>query len=506
MAIRLTHTDTLGLREVREIDGDLLLLPKQEATPYEEFHALRTGGMIPLDGSTIADAVLHTYSLQPEYDRCRQRGAEPSWMNEKPASVQKSLRLTYAITQEDPLSIVGEFPHTGLSYMVREGGFCEEVARACNLFRLHYIKQLGFLQAPWLRERLFDYAVSQHTRFLHSLDVMTIATMIGHNAGLGKRKLHTLRMAAFTHDMGTPAGGDSVKLVDMAAFDEDENYERLLKKHVVEPVLARYGIDRSELIETILNKGTLGKVLDIADKLAYTARDLRECRPFIEFIGKHEDEGGEGLRGLKRLVDQFPYICSVWDDVVIKDGAPAFRSPGRLLAFLKARVLMFRELYYNPYARFGEYLVSRVLVKKLYDEQRVTRDELLEMTDDSLRVRLDKEYDIQGVLESANAHPLCATFRDQEKAEAFLAELKASGNPFALLENNVRAIKPGTHFLMVTKGGVKPLTEAYPGDARELMEMANLAPAIHVYWLAGAESLPRELLTILSRTTRNAQT
>jgi hypothetical protein len=145
--------------------------------------------------------------------------------------------------------------------------------------------------------------------------------------------------------------------------------------------------------------------------------------------------------------------------------------------------VLFRELYYHPRARFGEYLMSRVLVKKLYDAGKLTRDELLSMSDATLEARLNEAYGEFRVLRMFSMASEVCSFKTHEEAETFRYALTQAGHTFVLVENHLNSVKTGAHFLVQTRRGPKPLSEAYPGDARELHEMANMFPAVHVYYL-----------------------
>ncbi len=490
MAQRLTHYDTLGLQDVVKID-DLLILPLARFPNLSESLAIQKFGVVDVDSSTIArnSLSLNMMEMEGRYSSVRREtNGEPSWVNELPIHSRVWLRFWYATTQEDPLAIVNALPHTGVSYMVLDDGLCAEACRVFNIFRLQFVNQLGYLQAPWvaMMDQPFVMPLTNGTRYLHSLDVMMLVSLIGYNFGLTQGELNTLRVAGLTHDRGTPAGGDSVKLIDPKAFDEDAHYERLLREKTGpgkwNAFRDRFQIDEPQLLETILNRGLLGQVLDIADKLAYVARDIETC--LGAFAGSDDSDFYVGTRALKEIIEEFPHVCSIWDSVVREGDQMVFTDPRRLIAFLKARIVLFRELYYHPRARFGEYLISRILVKRLYEEGRVTRDELLEMSDGELERQVDDAYGKRGVLRALSLKCRVESFRTRSEALAFKKRLEESGVTFSLVEDHLHSIKPGTHFLVSTREGPKKLLEACRGDVQELHEMATMLPAVHVYYLS----------------------
>jgi hypothetical protein len=500
MERKLSHHDTLGLQEVVELGGDLLLLPEQTPLPTEEAHTLYAQGVIPTDESLIMETLIHIARYEGEYVSARCNGREPGWINEVPIALRTYLRLNYALREEDPLAIVLDLPYTGLSYMVRDEGLCARAQWKFHLNRLQHVKQLGFLQTPIYNESVKVEPLSQSTRYLHSLDVMAIATVIGNNVRAGSPfaisevEFRALRVAAFTHDACTPAGGDSVKLAAPEDLDEDRNYVRALSRMPWQDMKST-GITKKLLAATIQGEGLLGEILDIADKIAYVARDAHTCLHHIEAGAKNDLYG---MMTLTRLIDRFPYACGIWDSVAVRSGRAVFTDVRRLLAFLKIRVLLFRELYYHPASRFGEFLISRLLVKVLYEQKRLTRDQLLEMTDSDLLQALDAEFGIDAVVRTCSSDlARCATFTGLAEAKTFMEGLRQAGNVFAMLDDNRRAIKPGTHFLVSTKDGPQPLAVADPGSARELDEMARVRPMVHVYYLDGDPALPREHLARL---------
>lgn len=502
MVDALTYHDTLALQDVVGID-DLLILPFVRIPNLSEALALQKAGVISVESSLIARNTLWRGQIGTEEAYCRSRrrdGREPAWVEDLPMRLRAWLRHTYVTTQEDPLVIVGPIPFTGVSYMVLEGGLCEDLMHTFGLFRLSRVKQLGFLQAPWVNilDRPLVTPLSNGTRYAHSHDVSAIASLIGRNVGLKGGEFNTLRAAGLVHDWGTPAGGDSVKLIDTPAFDEDLNFERLLRTRITSEQwkdLARsYGLRKKLLVQTVLNKGLLGQILDIADKIAYVARDIRTC--LTVGVLPQDEDAYVGTRALEELVAENPYICNIWDSVTTSDGQLVFTDPRRLVAFLKARIVLFRELYYHPRARFGEYLISRILVKRLYDRGELTRDELLEMGDSELERKLNDAYGEPNITRVLSTTSKVRSFATREEALEFKRELQTVGVQFILLEDHRFAIKPGTNLLVKTGAGPRRLLEAYRGDAQELHEMANMLPAVHVYYIEnpGTDELLSALL------------
>ncbi len=506
-----THQDLLGLQEVKKIGNDILLLPEQSGNHFEEAHALANAGIIDPSRSVITQAAWKVLELHDGYSAARRHNEEPSWINEMPMSVRTQLRFNYALREEDPLAIVPSMLRpwipgdgfdaqpsfaAGFSYLILSDGLAHDTCQVFSLFRLENIKQLGFLNAPPYNDYLnMRQSLSESTRYLHSLDVYVIATAMGHNLGLSHERLNTLGVLALTHDVRTPAGGDSVKLIDLSSLDEDKNYHKTLDTVDLPFLEKKYGVSRAELLEGIHNRGLLGEILDVADKLAYIARDISQCLHHIEAGSRDEQLG---FRTLLSILRRFPYVCSIWDCVAIENGELYFTDNNRLVAFLKARVLMFRELYYNPMTRHGEFFMSRLFVKMLYDKGELTSEMLLSMNDSALNAFLDARFGGHDTLERASidlAH--VESFKSPEEAEAFAKGLRVAGKRFTMIDDDRRMIKPGTRFKVKTPSGVRTLEEADPGTARELLEMATMLPLVHVYYLENDPHLPPPMIAEL---------
>ncbi len=501
---RLTYTGLLNLQDVVTI-GDLLLLPQESPLPYEEVRAMEEAGIIPLGESALVrnQNMAHSIELTERYvsERARAHGLEPAWIEELPMSMRTRLRVHYAVHEEDPLAIVFALPFTGIRYMIKNGGLCEALCRSCNLWRLDGIKQLGFLQSPWT-EDIIDHRtpLSDGTRYLHSLDVMTIVSLMAKNLRLSQSECNIARMAGLTHDMGTPAGGDSIKMIDPAGLDEDLNYPDILAGYDVDDILRTHRIPRQTLYATIRNEGLCGELLDIADKIGYVARDLHLTRHHI--IGGAREGSQPGLKTLYDCMERYPYVCGLWDSVARRGDHAVFTDPSRLLAFLKVRVLLFRELYYHPRSRFGEFLMSRLLARALYKSGRIDKRALLRMGDYELLRLMDETYgsgqhSIVDTCSSGLAR--CISFPKLEEAHAFVKALRAEGNVFTLIDDDRRSIKTGTRFLVATRKGVATFAEAFPADAQEIEEMARMYPMVHVYYLEGDPAIPREKLALLKK-------
>lgn len=417
-------------------------------------------------------------------------GREPSWVDKLPVEVRRLLRYARPTHDDfEPLAIQNDLPYSGMGYAVMEGGLVDTTLRAFDLYRLANIKQLGYLQDP-IVSGLPVAGVSidfNHSRFGHSLDVAAVLNLMLRNNGFAGPDLYTGQVAGLSHDALTPAGGDTCKFIDPAAFDEDAHYPELLQRHDWSQLRQSYGIDEAALIATVQGHGVLGKLLDLADKIAYVSRDVRA------YLRKYEPHGpvaypGEYLQ-IRDLIDKRPLINGIWDAIRTEGSNVVVRSPKRLADFLKLRVLLFRFLYYHEGARYREFLMSSVLMRYLYETGAVTRDDLIRMTDADLEHLIDRATGRYMTLHALDVQndPRVEVFNTKEQAYAREDELMRDGIVVSCVENLDGAIKPETHYLVETNRGIRPFKEANPRLAEEIEALARLENPIRLYYAASKD-------------------
>lgn len=409
--------------------------------------------------------------LQAEYENhLYENKTEPDWMAQLPLPNQRYIRNQFLIRNEeiDPLAIIPSLPFSGFGYSVKDKGYTERIVRQFGLWRLEGIKQLGYLHYPTIKHDGADMLVREfpHNRYVHSLDVRAVAKLILANNNRSELEHALCDMATLTHDTLTPAGGDSIKWIDQKLFDEDLHYPELMNKidWKLFPEIPENGPEL--LPQIILNRGVLGQVLDIADKVAYVGRDLSAF--YIQGppnLGGHEE--------IRKLLRQQRQPCSVWETARIKDDQLYFVDRKRLINFLAIRATLFSRLYQHPSSRFKELFVKTVTQKRLYETSKLSRDQLLSMQDIHLHMMIDQEIG-HGFMDSfvgLNEERL-ETFDTEDTARARKQQLIGSGRPVVMMEKAFTA-KAGVHFMVQTKNGLKPLSEAEPEAAayiRDLMK------------------------------------
>lgn len=388
-------------------------------------------------------------------------------------------------------------PYTGLGYALPETGVLSDAFHAFNIKRLFKIFQLSKLSDPDHNpELIFSIDPFIHSRGLHTFDVLALASVTGRNLNLSSNEMLLLQTAALTHDALTPAGGDTTKLIDRHALDEDEHYPTLFMQPEVNKFCKENGVAKELLVETIMNRGLLGEILNFSDKLAYTCRDVNR------FIGSSQaaTEWDERVPARRAVTDYLAEMgeeeprLDVWETLIVSNGRLVCTYPHRLYAFLKLRALMFRELYSNPKARCNESLLYSIYLQYLYETGQVKREALLDAdtgTDQDLDALIHGAFDIN--LSTFLQHtfkPTYKTFSSEEEARAFVQELVGEGKVMVRYENAAMFFKPGTNFLVRNKeGAIGTFSALCPQETEDIVESGAARNPIRVYYME-KETLP----------------
>jgi len=458
--------------------------------------------------SDLAISEMCWMALQIDFDRIRENGKDPDWLEFLPLEAVRRLEHLWIVGDgPDQYKIVPSMAHVGIGYVVRFGGLVEEIDEVFGLHRLNGVAQLGLLHDPTILEngwRQYPMPFPQ-TRYVHSLDVHAIATLIGKMLDLSEEKLRTLRVAGQSHDALTPAGGDTTKGIDRKGFDEDVHYPDLFLREGWKELRSRYGLSEAELVQTILGKGLLGSILDVSDKLAYVGRDLDK------FLG-HNPTGqaawenfGATYYRIVAILNQNPYPCSVWDCVELINGEMVFTNAERLADFLLMRSLMFKILYNNASARFYEAGFGEEVASVLYGQGVLTKKSLLAMTDIELSRVIGRELGIKeyyhGVNLTGTENPRVLEFETKRQALAFQRQLVLE-EPRAMMHYEL-VRSPSTsclqNFKVLHNGNVMAFKQACPQQAYDVVSIAcdSKPHKVFVYdlsMLCGNVKLTRRLL------------
>lgn len=342
------------------------------------------------------------------------------------------------------------------------------------LFRLTMVSQLGYLVPPrpdeWDKEQSIAYTVPQfrHSRWEHSLLMAMLMEVILARNGFFQKERAAKVLTAACHDIAMPAGGDSVKRVDPKALDEEENFAWVLNHYgLAEKWSGEYGFDIILAQEMVRGKGMFGRLLDVLDKISYTALDCYHVglvRP-----GQIRD-----------LCIEHPLIMDVWQDIRFTADKTKFffLKPKRLFHFLLLRAYEYQEFLFNPYSRALD-LFLKNLVQPLYDKGIITREQLLTCSDNWLEIILTKHY--PGALKPIIEPELLSfqKFETEEEQQAFADRL---GNKLSHTEH-INGIKTGLDWLVRHWGRIIPLREAILQDEVDLLEgVARSTIGYYVYY------------------------
>lgn len=405
--------------------------------------------------------------LGDAFNQARLNDQESSWFKHLPLEIFRRLEFEYLSWAFDP-RILPELTYAGVGCIVADNGLIEATVKNLDLGRLGGVRQLGSLHDPVIsnnpwRDRGTSFV---HTRLQHSFEVCIIATLIGKRCDLDSQSLDLLRVAAMSHDCLTPAGGDTIKSVDPETFDEDVHFPKVLEREKWQEVRDRYCIDENLLIQTILGNGLLGSILDIADKLAYVSTDL------AMFLDKNPP-GHQAWEDFQETYDRIRWLlnrnslpCSVWECAELCNGELVFTDTERLGDFFRMRAIMTRILYNNAASRFEEAAFISLVAKELYKQGVITRDSLLNMTDQQL-------FHIMGVALGIawfdsdlvlGQDPRVETFTTLKEAREFERGIVKS-EP-GIMTHYERAPKPSTDclrkFKVLDNGKAKPLSQVCP--------------------------------------------
>ncbi len=391
---------------------------------------------------------------------------------------------------DDAAQIEFHMPYSGIGYAIQDDSFFFKIAEMFDVYRLDEINQLEYLEDPdelplqlGLMERF------GHTRDRHSTNVCVIALTI---AEVNKKWFdvhegykNALMVAALTHDVLTPAGGDTTKAIDRHGFDEDAQYYTVMTQER-RKFLLHHGVDPELCIQTVLGKGVLGTILDIADKLAYVGHDLFAFaqRPYA--WGK--DTPSRKVFGAYVRKQLLP--CNIWQHVRVNENTVWFEETESLTRFLSIRALLFRNLYTHPRARYREALLMFKTLSFLYEEKMLTRAQLLHMTDGDLRIFLREtvEWQSDKILPSkGHFTPKHQGFKTLKDAEEFRMKLCESGRLFVRIENLANVFKPAHHFNVKVEATVGQLRELLPKEASKLERIGKTIDPIRVSYLEGDE-------------------
>lgn len=391
-------------------------------------------------------------------------------------------------------------PYSNLNRWIPKNSTFDKATEVFPVSRLREIKTLSFLAyvGPEPEENYF--IGFSHTREDHVLVVAMVASEIARLNNIPPRDIETLEVAGVLHDIAMPALGDATKYIDPDNLDEERFWQETVDENG-EVFFAQHQLSRELIDGVIKNGGILGQVLDIADRVTYTMKDIYNVIGYVDNrINIHPY-----LAELRYPLSHYPQIGNIYKDVVIdqKKDLVFFTDPEKLGVFLLLRALMHRHLYMDPTSQGRDLFVAN-LIKPLYstDGSRPLSPRLLrQMTDQQLLDSLARYYQFprhQGswlynqMTNWYAKHEVCLNF---EEANRKAKEIQ--GNGFLVLGiKECKGFDAGLSYKTLDSNQeVVPFAQADPIMARQITEVEEKTRGIYVFYTDASEDTPiNELL------------
>jgi hypothetical protein len=334
----------------------------------------------------------------------------------------------YLIPQADYFKVVDDFgdavgffqlpmPFSSFNFYADfdlDGGVFSALYHEPTFHRMGGISQLGYLCSPKpasiLEKTKVYYSVPHfpHTRWGHSLLTGILAELVLARNGFSKAERDPFVLAAACHDIAMPAGGDSVMRVDPERLSEENNFRYVMERDGLAVRWAeQFGFDITEAEKWVHNLGPFGKLLDVIDKIAYTAHDAHYVSNVLD-------------SRVKRYCNQHQLMMDVWQDIRFDGENVWFASPPRLFDFLLLRAYLHCDIYLNPRSRALDYVLFNQVARHYRPEM---REQLLLWNDEQLEIWLQGKGESGGLVSSPD-DLVWEKFANQKEADSFIAHVK----------------------------------------------------------------------------------
>lgn len=334
--------------------------------------------------------------------------------------------------------------------------------------RLADINQLGFLVPPKnvgsFPDEMINFLmpVFYHKRWEHSLLVAVMIYVLLSRNNFPQEIISAAVLAAASHDIATPAGGDSVKRIDPKNLDEEKNYTFAVKRYGLDKEWKKFGFVLGKAQEWIEGRGLIGRLIDIIDKISYTSLDC--CHLADLRIGN-----------VKGFLKKNPLVMNVWEDIRFEGDGIYFADPKRLYDFLVLRALEHTELLYCGYCRTFDYLLFKK-VKGLYEKKVVTREDLLDWGDNWLQAVIEKHVGRMD-LTLCPEETSCVRFKSEAKAKEFFEKC----GRFADHIDHVEKFQTGLDWKVTRGSEIIPLHEVISREKASFLQ--NLSADIESWYI-----------------------
>lgn len=404
-------------------------------------------------------------------------------------------------------SIFEFLPYSNLKRWIYDTSIYEEAHGFLPLMRLHDVRTLSFLSFLGKERELFRYIEpSTHTRYDHSLVVAMVCEEILKQNCFPQDEINKGILAGLVHDIATPAHGDAIKKVDPAHLDEEAFWAEAIGQKGLD-YLESYGISEEGMDQIIHGQGILGKVLDAADRITYTMKDIYNV---YNALLPPSGEFDFVFFPLYDIVSKNPYIGDVYKDINIKRSTAEvfFSDPEKLLDFLTLRAVVSKNYYYNPSSQGRDFLI-KLLTQPIYSTDKnslLNPVNLRVMSDEGLLTIIKNFYGIkEHVYMLGNLidyHPKYEIFGAEDEAKKRAEELEKDSDLWVLGVNYCKGFSPATDTLVYYEGAIMPIEEAMPWKTCKLQEMSDSVKGFYVFYSArGENSFVDMLLQKLSEKT-----
>lgn len=398
-------------------------------------------------------------------------------------------------------------PYSNFRRWTPEDGIYDRAFQNLPLGRLKGVKALSFLSYIGLNPESRYFMEYKHTRLDHSLVVALLMEEMLRQNGFSQEKINLGIIAGLVHDIATPAHGDATKKVDPEYLNEEKFWWDVLDKKA-KAFIAQHGGSKLILSQIIKDGGALGQVLDIADRITYTMKDL------YGLIGPMEKQDlnlDPYLLPLRQIVYWNPKIGNIYKEVGVdqKKAEVFFNDSKGLAQFLLLRALLYKNLYLNPVSQGRDLFVTK-LIDPLYsrtDPSLLTPSKLRTMEDqnlmDAVSSYLSKRYKeaiprpdlIFHTL--VNWYPEFERFDDKDKAKIRATQLSKDENIAVIGIKKCNGFDPATSYKVATRNGhIVPFKDAMPEESRQIEQIAEDTKGIFVFYVNLSEK-PSPINTLL---------
>lgn len=353
----------------------------------------------------------------------------------------------------------------------RQGLFWE-LEQEPAIWRLNGLSQLGYLtppKPPRLKRSIVSYTIPQfhNSRLIHSRLMGMMGEVLLSRNGFSPLKRAALVIMLYTHDIATPAGGDSIKRMDKKNLCEEDNYRHFIMRYQLEKKWRKWGYDLDKVVTWVRNQGMWGLFLDVLDKISYVGIDCYSLG--LEYPGK-----------IRSLLTRHPLLLDVWQDLRFTPDKQHFYfcDVDRLFRFLLLRAYEHQELLFNPFCRCLDFFLSQKAYP-LYRQGILTKDMLLTHDDAWLEGFLEKHYPCQFRGYLCPDELGWKKFKTKKQASEFAASL---GQRFNHCEQ-IKGFNIGLHFPALHNGQIVPVEKALSPARVRFLESINRGTQGHyVYY------------------------